>query len=160
MTRKQRRLLAVVVGLSLFGGSVAMVLAAFSNNLVFFYSPSDLVARDIAPGHRIRIGGVVERHTLVREDGGKTVAFRITDGKTNIAVTYTGILPDLFREGQGVVAEGKLLPDGIFAAGTILAKHDANYMPPEVAEELKKTGHWKEGSLPAGRPYVMPAAVR
>jgi len=160
MTRKQRRLLVVVVGLSLFGAAVAMVLAAFSSDLVFFYSPSDLIARDIAPGQRIRLGGVVERHTLVREDGGKTVAFRVTDGRTNIAVTYTGILPDLFREGQGVVAEGELLPDGMFAATTILAKHDAKYMPPEVAEALKKAGRWKEGSLPAGRPYVMPAIVR
>ncbi|HTV87542.1 MAG TPA: cytochrome c maturation protein CcmE [Stellaceae bacterium] len=160
MSRKRRRLIAVVAGLSLFGAAIALVLAAFSSDLVFFYSPSDLIARAIAPDHRIRIGGVVERDTLVRAADGKSVRFRITDGKTNIAVTYTGILPDLFREGQGVVAEGELLPDGVFAASTILAKHDAKYMPPEVAEALKKAGRWKEGSLPDGRPYVMPAAAR
>jgi cytochrome c-type biogenesis protein CcmE len=160
MTRKRRRLIAVVTGLSLFGAAVALVLAAFSSDLVFFYSPSDLVARAIVPGRRIRIGGMVERHTLVHFDDGRAVRFRVTDGKTNIAVTYTGALPDLFREGQGVVAEGRLLPDGVFAAGTILAKHDEKYMPPEVAAALKKTGRWKEGSLPAGRPYVMPAVAR
>jgi cytochrome c-type biogenesis protein CcmE len=158
MSRKRRRLLAVALGLSLFGAATAMVLAAFSSDLVFFYSPSDLIARAIGPGHRIRIGGMVERHSLMRD--GESVRFRITDGKTNIAVTYDGMLPDLFREGQGVVAEGKLLPSGAFAASTILAKHDEKYMPPDVAAALKKSGHWKEGSLPAGRPYVMPAADR
>jgi cytochrome c-type biogenesis protein CcmE len=160
MSRKRRRLLAVVLGLSLFGAATAMVLAAFSNNLVFFYSPSDLLARAIAPGHRIRIGGMVERRSLVREPDGLSVRFRITDGKTNIAVAYQGILPDLFREGQGVVAEGELRPNGTFAATTILAKHDEKYMPPEVVEALKKAGRWREGNLPAGKPYAMPASAR
>jgi cytochrome c-type biogenesis protein CcmE len=159
MSRKRRRLLAVTIGLSLFGTATAMVLAAFSNDLVFFYSPSDLVARSIGADHRIRIGGMVERGTLVHA-GGEVVSFRITDGKTNIAVTYTGSLPDLFREGQGVVAEGRLRPDGVFAAATILAKHDEKYMPPEVVEALKKQGRWQEGSLPAGKPFAMPTAAR
>jgi cytochrome c-type biogenesis protein CcmE len=160
MTRKRRRLLAVGLALSLFSAATAMVLAAFSSNLVFFYGPSDLIARAIGPGHRIRIGGMVERGSVVHEADGERVRFRITDGKTNIAVAYTGILPDLFREGQGVVAEGELRPDGAFNAATILAKHDEKYMPPEVVEELKKAGRWKEGGLPAGKPYVMPAAAR
>jgi cytochrome c-type biogenesis protein CcmE len=160
MSRKRRRLLAVVIGLSLCGAATAMVLAALSSNLVFFYSPSDLMARAISPGRRIRIGGMVERGSLVHGPDGDSVRFRITDGKTNIAVTYTGILPDLFREGQGVVAEGELAPDGAFSASTILAKHDEKYMPPEVVAALKKAGRWKEGSLPAGKPYVMPAAAR
>jgi cytochrome c-type biogenesis protein CcmE len=158
MTRKRRRFLAVVLGMSLFGAAVAMVLAAFSSDLVFFYSPSDLVTRAIRPDQRIRVGGVVERHSLVRN--GPRIRFRLTDGKTNIAVTYDGPLPDLFREGQGVVAEGKLLPSGVFAASTILAKHDATYMPPEVAAALKKAGRWKEGKIPDGRPYVMPETAR
>jgi cytochrome c-type biogenesis protein CcmE len=160
MSRKRRRLIAVALGLSLFGAATAMVLAAFSSDLVFFYSPSDLVSRAIGPGHRIRIGGMVERGSLLHATDGRSVRFRVTDGKTNIAVVYTGVLPDLFREGQGVVAEGKLLPGGVFAAATILAKHDEKYMPPDVAAALKKAGRWKEGSLPAGRPYVKPAAVR
>jgi cytochrome c-type biogenesis protein CcmE len=160
MTRKNRRLIAVALGLSLFGAATAMVLAAFSSDLVFFYSPTDVALRAIGPGQRIRIGGMVEQGSLVRAADGRSVRFRVTDGRTNIAVSYTGILPDLFREGQGVVAEGKLLPSGVFAASTILAKHDATYMPPDVVAALKKAGRWKEGSLPAGRPYVMPAAAR
>ena|SRR5579863_4119911 len=157
MSRKRRRLLALVVGLVLLGAATAMVLAAFRQNLVFFYGPSDLVAQRIGPGRRIRIGGMVEEHSLQRKNDGQSVAFRVTDGKTNIAVTYTGILPDLFREGQGVVAEGRLLPDGVFSASTVLAKHDEKYMPPEVVEALKKAGRWQEGGdLPAGRPFALP----
>ncbi len=155
MSRKRRRLLALVVGLSLLGAATAMVLAAFNDNLVFFYSPSDLAAKSVGPGRRIRIGGLVERQSLVRKDDGRRIDFRVTDGKTDIRVTYSGALPDLFREGQGVVAEGKLRPDGVFAASTVLAKHDEKYMPPEVAEALKKAGRWQEGgSLPAERPAV------
>ena len=160
MTRKRRRLLAVALGLSLLGGATAMVLAAFSDNLVFFYGPTELAAKHIGPGRRIRIGGLVEDHSFKREDGHK-IAFRVTDGKTDIAVVYSGVLPDLFREGQGVVAEGRLRPDGVFAATTILAKHDEKYMPPEVADALKKAGRWQEGSrLPAGKPSAIPASVR
>jgi len=157
VTRKRRRLLALVVGLALLGAATAMVLAAFNQNLVFFYSPSDLAAQGIDPGRRIRIGGLVEEHSLRRNDDGQTALFRVTDGKTNIAVTYRGILPDLFREGQGVVAEGRLLPDGVFSASTVLAKHDEKYMPPEVVEALKKEGRWQEGgNVPAGKPFALP----
>ncbi len=150
MTRKRRRLLALVVGLGLLGAATAMVLAAFNDNLVFFYSPSDLAEKSIPPGRRIRIGGLVEQQSLVREADSHSVGFRVTDGKTVIAVIYDGVLPDLFREGQGVVAEGRLRADGVFAATSVLAKHDEKYMPPEVAEALKKAGRWQEGgSLPA-----------
>jgi cytochrome c-type biogenesis protein CcmE len=160
MSRKRRRLVAVLLGLSLLGAATAMVLAAFSSDLVFFYSPSALEAQAVGPGQRIRIGGMVERHSFVRAADGRTVRFRVTDGKTNVLVVYSGALPDLFREGQGVVAEGRLRPDGVFAAGSVLAKHDAKYMPPGVAEALKKEGRWKEGNLPAGKPFVMPLAAR
>ena len=144
MTRKRRRLLALALGLGLLGAATALVLAAFSDNLVFFYSPSELAAKGIGPGTRIRIGGLVEEHSVKRVDGGRGVDFRVTDGKRGIGVVYIGVLPDLFREGQGVVAEGRLRPDGVFAASTVLAKHDEKYMPPEVAAALKKSGHWQE----------------
>jgi cytochrome c-type biogenesis protein CcmE len=161
MTRKRRRLLALVLGLTLLGTATAMVLAAFRQNLVFFYGPSELVAQRIGPGRRIRIGGMVEEHSLQRKDDGRTALFRVTDGKTNIAVTYTGILPDLFREGQGVVVEGRLRPDGSFAASTVLAKHDEKYVPPEVVEALKKEGRWQEGgNIPAGKPFALPAGKK
>jgi cytochrome c-type biogenesis protein CcmE len=143
MTRKRRRLAILLVGLALLGGATAMVLAAFRDNLVFFHSPSELAANPALAAGRMRIGGLVETQSVVRQDGSR-VAFRVTDGKTDIDVSYDGILPDLFREGQGVVAEGRI-KDGVFVAGTILAKHDEKYMPPEVAAALKKSGHWQEG---------------
>ena len=144
MTRKQRRLLVVVIGLALLGGATAMVLAAFNDNLVFFYGPSELAEKGIRPNQRVRIGGLVETQSFSKEDG-RHVSFRVTDGKSDIAVTYDGVLPDLFREGQGVVAEGRLRADGVFVATSVLAKHDEKYMPPEVADALKKTGRWQEG---------------
>jgi cytochrome c-type biogenesis protein CcmE len=153
MTRKRRRLMVLLLGLSLLGGATAMVLAAFNDNLVFFYGPSELAAKHIGPGRRIRIGGLVEDHSVIKQDDGRHVGFRVTDGKTDIAVVYDGILPDLFREGQGVVAEGRLRPDGVFAASSVLAKHDEKYMPPEVADALKKAGRWQEGSA-AGKPLA------
>ena len=155
MSRKRRRLLALALGLGLLGAATAMVLAAFRDNLVFFYSPSDLAAKNIAPGGRIRIGGLVEEHSVVRQTAGHGIGFRVTDGKTDIVVTYDGALPDLFREGQGVVAEGRLGPAGVFVATSVLAKHDEKYMPPEVADALKKAGRWQEGAtLPAGKPIA------
>jgi cytochrome c-type biogenesis protein CcmE len=147
MTRKRRRLIFVLAGLVLLGGATAMVLAAFNDNLVFFYSPSDLAAKAVGPERRIRIGGLVEDKSLAHE-GGRKVAFRVTDGKTELKVVYDGILPDLFREGQGVVAEGRLGPGGVFQADSVLAKHDETYMPKEVADALKAKGVWKEGSTP------------
>jgi cytochrome c-type biogenesis protein CcmE len=150
MSRKRRRLLALVVGLGLLGAATALVLAAFNDNLVFFYGPSELAAKAVAPDRRIRIGGLVEEGSLVRAADGRSVGFRVTDGKTALAVTYSGMLPDLFREGQGVVAEGRRRPDGVFAATSVLAKHDEKYMPPEVADALKKAGRWQEGAgMPA-----------
>jgi cytochrome c-type biogenesis protein CcmE len=144
MTRKQRRLLVVVIGLALLGGATAMVLAAFSDNLVFFYSPSELAEKGIRPNQRVRIGGLVETQSFSKEDG-RHVTFRVTDGKSDIAVTYDGVMPDLFREGQGVVAEGRVGQDGVFVASNVLAKHDEKYMPREVADALKKSGRWQEG---------------
>jgi cytochrome c-type biogenesis protein CcmE len=160
MTRKRRRLLALIVGLGLLAAATAMVLAAFNDNLVFFYGPSDLAAKAIPPGRRIRIGGLVEQHSLVREAESHAVGFRVTDGKTVIRVVYDGVLPDLFREGQGVVAEGRLRADGVFVATSVLAKHDEKYMPPEVADALKKAGRWQEGgSLPAEKPPTLAPTV-
>ena len=146
MSRKRRRLLALAVGLGLLGAATALVLAAFNDNLVFFYGPSELAAKAIGPDRRIRIGGLVEQGSLLRQSDGQGVGFRVTDGKTVIAVVYSGLLPDLFREGQGVVTEGRLRPDGVFAATSVLAKHDEKYMPPEVADALKKAGRWQEGA--------------
>jgi cytochrome c-type biogenesis protein CcmE len=145
MTRKQQRLGMVALGMSALAGATALVLTAFSANIVFFFSPSDLKTQAISPDRRVRIGGLVKDRSVQRGAGSR-IAFRITDGKTDIAVLYHGILPDLFREGQGVVAEGKLESDGIFDASTILAKHDERYMPREVVEALKKSGHWQEGA--------------
>jgi cytochrome c-type biogenesis protein CcmE len=159
MTRKRRRLIAVLAGLVMLGGATALVLAAFNDNLVFFYSPSDLAQKAVGPERRIRIGGLVEDQSLVREDS-RRVAFRVTDGKTELKVVYDGLLPDLFKEGQGVVAEGKLRGDGVFVASSVLAKHDEKYMPPEVADALKRSGHWQEGGPQAGKPPVVPAKAQ
>jgi cytochrome c-type biogenesis protein CcmE len=141
-SRKRKRLAILCFGLVALGGATAMVLAAFRDSLVFFYSPSELATKPAA-NERIRIGGLVETRSLVREDG-RRVSFRVTDGKTDVVVSYDGVLPDLFKEGQGVVAEGRL-KSGVFVASTVLAKHDEKYMPPEVADALKKSGHWQEG---------------
>jgi cytochrome c-type biogenesis protein CcmE len=144
MTRKRRRLYAVLAGMAMLGIAAFLVLSAFSDNLVFFYSPSDLKTKSVPVGRQLRIGGLVEAHSVARSADGKTIEFRVTDGNNAVAVTYRGSLPDLFREGQGVVAEGALQRDGGFRASNVLAKHDENYMPPEVAEALKKSGHWQE----------------
>lgn len=157
--RKRKRLAILVAGLVALGGATAMVLAAFRDNLVFFYSPTELAAKPSLESRRIRIGGLVENHSFTREDGSH-VSFRVTDGKTDVAVSYDGILPDLFREGQGVVAEGQLDPGGVFVASTILAKHDEKYMPPEVAAALKKSGHWQEGGDPGLLAGPPPAHLR
>lgn len=143
MTRKRRRLYLVLGGLALLGVATALVLSAFSDNLVFFYSPSDLQAKHVPDGRSIRIGGLVENGSVKRETDGVTLDFRVTDGNNAVPVTYRGDVPDLFREGQGVVAEGKL-DHGTFHAATVLAKHDENYMPPEVVDALKRSGHWQE----------------
>jgi cytochrome c-type biogenesis protein CcmE len=119
------------------------MLNAFRDSIVFFNSPTDVAERHIGPGTRIRLGGLVKSGSLVRGDDLK-VRFEVTDGSREIAVAYQGVLPDLFREGQGVVAEGALDGSGVFDADTILAKHDETYMPKEVADALKKSGHWQD----------------
>jgi cytochrome c-type biogenesis protein CcmE len=144
MTRKRRRLLFVLLGLSMLTLATALVLTAFNENLVFFFSPTDLLARPQPPGHAFRLGGLVEQGSVVKD--GATMRFRITDKKNALLVLYRGVLPDLFREGQGVVVEGSLSADGSFAASSVLAKHDEKYMPPEVAAALKKNGEWRPTS--------------
>lgn len=140
MTRKQQRLYLVVAGMLLLGTATALGLSALRDNLVFFYSPGDLQTRDTSRIQHFRLGGLVKDGSVVRD--GKQVRFVVTDGAADISVQYTGILPDLFREGQGVVTEGRLDPGGTFIASEVLAKHDETYMPAEVVESLKKSGHW------------------
>jgi cytochrome c-type biogenesis protein CcmE len=143
MTRKQRRLVLIGTGLGVLGVAVALMLNAFRDSIVFFNSPSDIAEKHVGPGTRIRLGGLVKDGSIVRA-GDLRVRFAITDGNSEIAVAYQGVLPDLFREGQGVIAEGALDGGGMFNADTILAKHDETYMPKEVADALKKSGHWKD----------------
>lgn len=145
MTRKRRRLYFLLIGMAALGGAAALVLSAFRENLVFFYSPSEALTKHLPADRRVRIGGLVEQGSLVKQPDNKTVTFRVTDLTQEIPVTYSGTLPDLFREGQGVVAEGVLRADGTFQASEILAKHDERYMPPEVAAALKKSGRWRGG---------------
>ena len=142
MKRKHKRLTFVVVALGLLGLAATLVLSAFEENIVFFYSPTDIAGKKIADGRRIRIGGLVEEGS-VEKQAGAVVRFRVTDLTTTLQVSYKGLLPDLFREGQGVVAEGRL-EGGVFKADEVLAKHDETYMPPEVADALKKSGQWKD----------------
>jgi len=138
MTKKQRRLTVLALVLLGFGTAAALTLAALEDNVAFFYSPSDIAARSAPPSERFRLGGLVARDSVARETGSLRVAFAITDEIETIPVTYTGVLPDLFREGQGVVAEGTMGSDGVFTALEVLAKHDENYMPPEVADALER----------------------
>ncbi len=140
MTRKQRRLIVIGSGMSVLALAVVLILLAFGKSIRFFSSPTELVAEHVAPGVRVRLGGLVKPGSLVRK--GEQVRFEVTDGNRDVAVTYHGIPPDLFREGQGVVTEGELDPAGMFRADTLLAKHDERYMPKGVAESLKKEGHW------------------
>ena len=147
MTRKQRRLYFVLLGMLALGGAVALVLSALQDTMVYFYSPTDLHAKHVPAGRRMRIGGLVEPGSVAK--GGSTVTFRVTDTASVVAVSYTGILPDLFREGQGVVAEGRLDADGVFQATEILAKHDEKYMPKEVADAIKQSGQWRDPNAPA-----------
>jgi cytochrome c-type biogenesis protein CcmE len=144
MTRKQRRLILIGSSLGVLAIAAALVLSALRESIVFFNSPTDVVEKRLTPGTRVRIGGLVKPGSLQRGDN-LLVRFAVTDGKTDIAVHYQGIVPDLFREGQGVVAEGKIESNGAFAADTVLAKHDERYMPREVVDALKKAGHWQEG---------------
>jgi len=141
MTRKQRRLILIGSGLAVLAVAAVLVLSALRDSIVFFNSPTDIVEKQVKPGARIRLGGLVKPGSVER-GANLAVRFEVTDGNKEIPVTYTGILPDLFREGQGVVTEGALDSAGLFRADSVLAKHDERYMPKEVADALKKQGHW------------------
>ena len=146
--RKRRRLyfaLALVAG---GAGAAALVVAALQDSVLYFYSPSDVFAKHVAPGVAFRIGGLVEKHSF-RKEHGTQIHFIVTDGKAQVPVEYDGVLPALFREGQGVVAMGALSPRGVFIASPngVLAKHDERYMPPEVVDALKRSGRWKDGGM-------------
>jgi len=144
MTRKQRRLVLIGGSIGVLALAVGLVLNALNGSIVFFNSPTDIAEKNVAAGTRVRIGGLVKPGSLQRGDNLR-IRFEVTDGKSDVAVRYQGIVPDLFREGQGVVAEGKLEPGKILDADTVLAKHDERYMPREVVDALKKTGRWQEG---------------
>ena len=141
MKPRTRRALWIVAGLGALGVAAALVLNAFQSNLVFFFTPSQVAAHEAPRDRAFRIGGLVEAGSVDRDKDALTVRFRVTDTARTIPVVFTGILPDLFREGKGVVAQGRLGADGTFRATEVLAKHDENYMPPEAADALKKAGH-------------------
>jgi cytochrome c-type biogenesis protein CcmE len=144
VTPKRRRLWLLLGSLGALCVAAALVLTALNDNIVFFYSPSQLAEKKPSPDRRFRLGGLVEQGSVKKE--GAEVRFKVTDLKQSVDVVYRGLLPDLFREGQGVIAEGSLDSNGVFTAREVLAKHDENYMPPEVAKALKESGRWQEGS--------------
>jgi cytochrome c-type biogenesis protein CcmE len=144
MTRKQTRTAIILASLAVLGFAAGLILYAIRDTIVFFYTPSEIAEKSVQPGTRLRLGGLVEQGSLARGDDAKTT-FVVTDMVATLKVSYQGQLPDLFREGQGVVAEGTLQGDGSFVADTVLAKHDENYMPKDVADRLKEKGVWKEG---------------
>lgn len=147
MKPRTKRGLAIVTGLVVLGVASALVLNAFQSNMVFFFSPTQVAAKEAPLERNFRIGGLVEEGSIQRDEQTLTVNFVVTDLAQKIPVVYTGLLPDLFREGKGVVAQGKLGPDGVFRAEQVLAKHDENYMPPEAADALAKA---RKGEMPAG----------
>ncbi len=146
MKPRTKRALAIVAGIATLGVATALVLNAFQSNLVFFFSPTQVAQNEAPKDRAFRVGGLVETGSVKREPNGLTVRFVVTDTAKTVPVSYTGMLPDLFQEGKGVVAQGKLGPDGVFVAEQVLAKHDENYMPPEAAEALEKAKH---GQLPS-----------
>ena len=143
MKPKRRRLYLVLVGMATLGVAVALVLVAFQDNLVFFNSPTDIYEKDIPPDKRFRLGGLVVEDSIRQESDGLTTVFDVTDLARTVQVRFTGILPNLFREGQGVVTEGRLDANGVFIATQVLARHDENYIPKEVVDSLKKSGLWQ-----------------
>ena len=142
MTRKQRRLTLIGCALGVLGVALGLVLFAMRDSIVFFHAPADIASKGVAPGTRLRLGGLVKQGSIERGEA-QRIAFEVVDTQASIRVNYQGLLPDLFREGQGVVAEGVLEPAGTFRADTVLARHDETYMPREVADALKKQGHWQ-----------------
>ncbi|MBK8160358.1 MAG: cytochrome c maturation protein CcmE [Rhodospirillaceae bacterium] len=156
MKRKTLRLYLVLISLGLLGTATALVLNAFDRELVFFFSPSEIAAEQPAPGRVIRLGGLVETGSVTKLGDGATFSFRITDLKASTSIAYRGVLPDLFREGQGVVVQGTFNESGNFVASEVLAKHDENYLPPEVAKALKASGRWQEGAGTEASPVADP----
>jgi cytochrome c-type biogenesis protein CcmE len=142
MTRKQRRLTFILSGLAALGIAAGLVLYALNDSIVFFYTPSEIAQKNIAQGQRIRLGGMVEKGSLVKSADGQ-VTFAVTDNTATMKVSFKGLLPDLFKEGQGVVAEGTVIGDNSFKADSVLAKHDEKYMPKEIVDKLKAQGKWK-----------------
>jgi cytochrome c-type biogenesis protein CcmE len=152
MTRKKRRAILIVAGLGMMGLASTLVLSALRTQVTFFMSPADVAKNNPKPGRPFKLGGLVASGSFHHEADAASV-FVVTDGTASLPVTYKGILPDLFREGQGVVVEGEMNADGVFTASNVLAKHDEKYMPPEVAAALKKSGRWQEqGSKPNAAP--------
>jgi len=143
MTRKQKRATIIAIGMCFLAVAAGLTLFALGQQTSYFYMPADVLAKPVSPGQRIRLGGLVEKGSIERQDGSHVI-FAVTDGENTIKVGYEGILPDLFREEQGVVTEGTFGPDGMFVADSVLAKHDENYMPREVADGLKEKGVWQE----------------
>lgn len=144
--QKNQRFYTLLIGLTMLGLATALVLNALEDSIVFFYSPSDLRERNISSEQRIRVGGLVELGSWKKAKSETAHEFTVTDGKNKITAMFYGILPDLFREGQGVIAEGRLKNEGLFIAEEVLAKHDEKYMPREVADALKKSGHWNQNA--------------
>jgi cytochrome c-type biogenesis protein CcmE len=144
MTRRQRRLTFLLGGLGVLAVAVTLVFVALGDRVLFFYSPTEAKAKGVPVGETINLGGLVAKGS-VAHPGGAEVTFKVTDGQQDATVTYSGDLPDLFREEQGVVVTGAFRADGVFAADKVLAKHDEKYMPPEVARALKERGLWQEG---------------
>ena len=155
MKPRHKRFMWIALGLLVIAVATTLVLRAFNSNLVFFFTPTEIVAKKAPQDRAFRLGGLVTAGSLKRNADGLTVRFDVTDTAQTIPVSFTGILPDLFKEGKGVVAQGKLGPGGIFMASEVLAKHDENYMPPEAAEALKKAGHPIEGKVFAGQKPVV-----
>ena len=155
MKSRHKRIAWIALGLAIVGIAVGLVLKAFQSNLVFFFTPTQVAANEAPQGKPFRIGGLVTAGSVIRDKDGLTVRFDVTDTAKTIPVAFTGILPDLFKEGKGVVAQGKIGPDGVFRATEVLAKHDENYMPPEAAEALKKAGSPIDGKMFAGQKSVV-----
>lgn len=157
MKARHKRFALIGVALALLGGAAALVFSAFQSNLVFFFSPSQVYAKEAPSARNFRLGGMVEDGSVKKQDDGLTVHFAVTDLAQSVPVVYKGILPDLFREGKGVVAEGRLTSEGVFVANQVLAKHDENYMPPEAAEAMKKA---KAVNEQAAKSLVLPQEQR
>lgn len=155
MTRKGRRLVIIGAGIGVLALAAGLILSALNDTIVFFRTPTEVADQHVAPGTRLRLGGLVQEGSVVKT--GTLTTFAVTDGNGVVKVAYSGILPDLFREGQGVVAEGTLLADGTFTADSVLAKHDERYMPREVVDALKAQGKWQEGEPAANTASSAPA---